>query len=52
MKNQNPILVSQFGKINTKFIVKDPKKIEFWKMMSQRVSPIAILIKTEYIELK
>lgn len=45
------IRVKQSGKINSEFIVKNPKKIEFWKMVASKLSGNCGLVKTSYEEI-
>ncbi len=44
------IIVEQVGKVNTKFKVTNPDKIEFWKMIAQKASGSVGLVITKIIE--
>lgn len=48
----NPIKVKQTGKANCEFVVRNPKKIEFWKMVAEKLSGTCGLVATTYEENK
>lgn len=45
------LLVRQSGKANCEFIVRNPEKIEFWKMVASKLSGSIGLIRTEVKEI-
>ncbi len=47
-----PIRVTQVGKINATFVVRNPKKIEYWKKIANEVSGNIGLVITTYEEIR
>lgn len=49
--NVKPIEVTMVGKANCSFIVKNPKKIEWWKKIIKKNQEIATLVVLSYREI-
>lgn len=45
------LLVKLTGKDNSEFIVKNPKKIEFWKMMGDKIGQSGTFVRIEVKEI-